>query len=318
MSPRATNLALYVAVPALVLSGLFAWAFADPLGSALVALHRALAATLLVVLAWKYGVARRSVRRRAVSGRRATLVVGGVSSAALLLALGLGLGWTLGLASFDRPFAYSLLNIHVFVGVALVPLVVAHAAQRRRHASARAPIGRRDVVRGLGVIAAGVVVAALSDRVDDSRRATGSRDVAGERFPVTSWTFDGIQVIEPASWRLELVDGARRSVSLAELAALPVKDRRATLDCTSGWAATRTWTGVPLRALVPAGRGARVSSVTGHGATFAADEVDALLLATRVDDVTLSAEHGGPLRLVAPMHRGFAWIKWVGRIEVLS
>ena len=75
---------------------------------------------------------------------------------------------------------------------------------------------------------------------------------------------------------------------------------------------------MPLRAFVPAGHGARVSSITGHSATFAADEVDALLLATRVGDVTLSAEHGAPLRLVAPMHRGFAWIKWVGRIEVLS
>src|SRR5437588_9061308 len=243
MSPRATNLALYSAVPALVLSGLFAWAFADPLGSALVALHRAIAATLLVVLAWKYGVAQRSVRRRAASGRRTTLVVGGVTSAALLLTLGLGLAWTLGLASFDRPFAYSLLNIHVFVGVALVPLVVAHAAQRRRHASTRMPFGRRDVVRGLGVIAAGVVAAALFDRVDGSRRATGSRDAGGERFPVTSWTFDGVPVIEPRSWRLEVVDGARRTVSLADLDALRVDDRRATLDCTSGWAATRTWTG---------------------------------------------------------------------------
>src|SRR2546423_9284783 len=104
MSPRATNLALYAAVPALVLSGVFAWAYADPLGSALIALHRAIAATLLVVLAWKYGVARRSVRRRVISGRRTTLFVGGATSVALLLALGLGLAWTLGLASFDRPF----------------------------------------------------------------------------------------------------------------------------------------------------------------------------------------------------------------------
>src|SRR5438132_576067 len=150
MSPRAANHALFATVPALVLTGFLSWAFAAPLGPALIAAHRAIAATLIVVLAWKYGIAQRSVRRRVVTRRRSTLVVGGLASAALLLTLGLGLAWTVGLVSFDRPFAYSLLNVHVFAGVALVPLLVAHAAQRRAHPSRRAALSPRDLPRGAG------------------------------------------------------------------------------------------------------------------------------------------------------------------------
>ena len=41
-----------------------------------------------------------------------------------------------------------------------------------------------------------------------------------------------------------------------------------------------------------------------------------LLLATHVGDEELSHDHGAPLRLVAPDHRGFQWIKWVTRLEL--
>ena len=39
-------------------------------------------------------------------------------------------------------------------------------------------------------------------------------------------------------------------------------------------------------------------------------------LATHVGDEKLSHDHGAPLRLVAPDHRGFQWIKWVTRLEL--
>ncbi len=42
------------------------------------------------------------------------------------------------------------------------------------------------------------------------------------------------------------------------------------------------------------------------------------LLATHIDEDPLSYEHGFPLRLVAPGRRGFEWVKWITRIEVLS
>ena len=315
MSGRATNLALFIAAPSLVLTGIVAWGLPEDSAALVLAAHRAIAAALLITLAWKLGVARRSIRRRSAAGRWPSLMVGGVTSVVLLLTLGLGLAWTVGVISFDRPTAYSLLNIHVFAGIALVPLVVAHAAQRSASAITRLPLGRRDALRGMAVLAGGVVLGAALDRVDTSRRTTGSR--AADALPATIWAFDEIPAPSTDA-RIELVGATRASLSATQLLELPHTEVVATLDCTGGWASTHVWRGVSVASLVErAGRRVRVTSVTGHSATFAPDEVAGLLLATHVDGVTLAAEHGAPVRLVAPMHRGFMWVKWVARIEVL-
>jgi DMSO/TMAO reductase YedYZ molybdopterin-dependent catalytic subunit len=42
------------------------------------------------------------------------------------------------------------------------------------------------------------------------------------------------------------------------------------------------------------------------------------LLATHAGDEALSYEHGAPARLVAPGRRGFEWVKWLVRVEVLT
>jgi DMSO/TMAO reductase YedYZ molybdopterin-dependent catalytic subunit len=46
-------------------------------------------------------------------------------------------------------------------------------------------------------------------------------------------------------------------------------------------------------------------STTGYARRFSLEEAGDLLLATHVENDTLSAEHGFPLRLVAPGHRGY-------------
>ena len=314
MSPRATNLALFAAVPGLVLTGLVSWALPEDAAAVVLAAHRAIAAALILALAWKWGIARRSIRRRAAVRRSATLALGGVTSILLLVTLGLGLAWTLGAISFDRPLSYSLLNIHVFAGVALVPLLIAHAAQRSTSAIPRMPLGRRDALRALAVVAGGIVLGAGLDRADASRRVTGSR--AASDLPATIWAFDDIPA--PSDRPIEIVAAERRAISPTQLLALPYTEVVATLDCTSGWASTRRWSGVSLASLTEvAGHRVRVTSVTGHSATFAPDEAKGLLLATHVDGVTLTPEHGAPVRLVAPLHRGFMWVKWVARVEVL-
>jgi len=313
MSPGATNLYLFGAIPLLVLSGLLAWALPGDAAATLITLHRVVASSLIVVLAWKLGIARRSVARRVRAGQASSLLVGSLTGVALLVVLGIGLAWTIGLISFDRPFAYSLLNIHVFIGVALVPLVVAHAAPRR----VRVPPGRREWLRAGAVLAGGVVLAAALDRVDATRRATGSRVATGD-VPITSWTFDSVPELDPAAWQLDITGPAARSMSLAQLLAMPRVEQDVTLDCTSGWASTRRWTGASLAQIAGATeRRVRVTSVTGHTATFAPDEVASLVLATHLGGVPLTSEHGAPARLVAPTHRGFMWIKWVARVEVL-
>lgn len=106
-----------------------------------------------------------------------------------------------------------------------------------------------------------------------------------------------------------------------DLVAFDRTERRATLDCTSGWYAIQDW-GVRVGDVLDAAgvadeaRWVRFESVTGYRWSLPLPEVRDALLATHVGDRPLSHGHGAPVRLVAPGRRGFQWVKWVRRIEV--
>ena len=59
-----------------------------------------------------------------------------------------------------------------------------------------------------------------------------------------------------------------------------------------------------------------IRSSTGYARRFALEDAEGLLLATHVENEPLSAGHGFPLRLVAPGHRGYGWVKWIAGLEV--
>ena len=328
MPRRLVNLGLLIAAPLLVATGLLAWIAPRTTADALLVLHRITGVGLVLALAWKWGIARRSLSRRARRGLGLSIAVGGLASVALLLALGLGLAWSIGIVSFDRPLPYSLLNVHVFVGVALVPLMVAHAALRWESRPAIAALGNRRVaLRALALGVGALVATAALDRVGFPRRSTGSRAAAarsGNDFPLTIWAFDDVPTIDVATWRIH-IDGevaAPGAITYHELLALLPAERDAVLDCTGGWWTEQRWRGVAVGDLL-ARHGVRASaqrvdvvSLTGHAWSFPIGEIDRLLIATHVGGETLTLGHGYPARLVAPDHRGFQWIKWVSRMHV--
>jgi DMSO/TMAO reductase YedYZ molybdopterin-dependent catalytic subunit len=311
-----------------VATGLLAWVTSGTTAAALLVIHRIAGVGLVLVLAWKYGIARRSVRRRTRAGLDVSLALGGLGSLALLLVLGLGLAWSIGIVSFDRPLAYSLLNVHVLVGIALVPLMVAHAARRWESRPAIADLGgRRIALRALSVGVGAVLATAALDRIGLPRRPTGSRAAtadSGNDFPLTIWAFDAVPKIDIARWRMQ-VDGNVSSPGVLDyekLLAFSSVERDALLDCTGGWWTTQRWRGVTLADLL-ARHGVRESaqridvvSQTGHAWSFSIGEADRLLIATHVGGETLSVGHGYPARLIAPDHRGFQWIKWVSQVHV--
>jgi DMSO/TMAO reductase YedYZ molybdopterin-dependent catalytic subunit len=130
--------------------------------------------------------------------------------------------------------------------------------------------------------------------------------------------------IDPAGYRLQVV-AAGRSADV-RLAGMDAADSvRAVLDCTGGWYAAQDWRGVWLDRLLESevgslsrGRSVDVISVTGYRRRLPLADAPHLLLATHVAGQPLSAGHGAPLRLVAPGRRGFWWVKWVVRIEVVD
>jgi DMSO/TMAO reductase YedYZ molybdopterin-dependent catalytic subunit len=321
---RLANLTLLAAIATLLASGIVAWLLPDTAATALYVAHRVAGIALVLALGWKYAIARRSLRRR---GPRGPGVWIGLATAGLTIAaVGLGLSWTLGFVSFDRPFAYSALNLHVIAGLALGALVVAHALARGESRPALVTLaGRRAALRGLALLAASFVVSVALDQVALARRATGSRHAGsftGNAFPVTIWSLDSVPTIDVAFWRLGVSGAVARPIKMSyrDIAAFPRREASVVLDCTGGWWSEQVWSGVSLTDLLArsgmseAATRVEVISVTGHRWTFDRSEAERAILATHVGGEPLSAGHGYPLRLVAPSLRGFLWIKWVGEV----
>jgi DMSO/TMAO reductase YedYZ molybdopterin-dependent catalytic subunit len=322
---RLANLALLATITTLLASGIVAWLLPDAVAGVLYVAHRVAGVSLVLALVWKYAIARRSLHRRGIRGSGVWI---GIATAALTItAAGLGLAWTAGLVSFDRPFAYSALNLHVIAGLALGVLVVAHVLARGESRPALVTLaGRRSALRGLALLAASFVVTVALERVALARRGSGSRHAGsftGNVFPVTIWSLDSVPSIDVESWRLRVTGPARArplELSYADLAMLPRREASVVLDCTGGWWSEQHWSGVSLiDVLARCGideSAARVEviSVTGHRWAFDRSEAERALLATHVGGEPLSAGHGYPLRLVAPSLRGFLWIKWVGEL----
>jgi len=322
---RLANLALLAAITTLLVSGVIAWLLPDTSAGFLYIAHRVAGVALVLALVWKYAIARRSLRRRGFRG--SGVWIGLVTTALTIAAVGLGLAWTTGLVSFDRPFAYSALNLHIIAGLALGAVVVAHVLARGEARPALVTLaGRRAALRGLALLAASFAVTAALDRVALARRGSGSRHAGsftGNAFPVTIWSLDSVPRIDVEAWRLRVSGSASTrpvELSYADLSALPRREASVVLDCTGGWWSEQRWSGASLMDVLARcgmSEGAtrvEVISVTGHRWTFDRSEAEQALLATHVGGETLSAGHGYPLRLVAPSLRGFLWIKWVGEV----
>jgi DMSO/TMAO reductase YedYZ molybdopterin-dependent catalytic subunit len=321
---RLANLALLAAIATLLVSGIVAWLLPDTTAGALYLGHRVAGVALVLALVWKYAIARRSLRRRGVRG--SGVWIGIVTAALTIAAAGLGLLWTLGFVSFDRPLPYSALNLHVVAGLALAVLVVAHALVRgESHPALVTLASRRAALRALGLLAASFVVSISLDQIGLARRPTGSRHAgsfSGNAFPVTIWSLDTVPIIDPDRWRLRIrtPKAPPYDLTYADLVALPRREAAVVLDCTGGWWSEQAWSGVSLKDVLarsamaePATR-VEVISVTGHRWTFDRSEVEQAMLATHVGGERLTAGHGYPVRLVVPSLRGFLWIKWVGEV----
>jgi len=98
------------------------------------------------------------------------------------------------------------------------------------------------------------------------------------------------------------------------------------LNCVQGWSVNILWEGVLVRDLL---RQARVKpeantvifrAVDGYSTSFPLSwfyDKD-IILASRMNDVTIPPERGFPFHLVSEDKWGYKWIKWVTSIELSS
>ncbi|MGO8950010.1 MAG: molybdopterin-dependent oxidoreductase [Ktedonobacterales bacterium] len=331
MPPRLTDWSLALATGVAATSGLVSLISGRPNLWLVFALHGAAGLWLLLLLwgklrrVWPRLVRPQLWDRRTVLGLLATLVVA--------VAIGSGVWWMVGGDAYLAGFG--LLNWHIIFGFALVGIVVLHMLARARRLRARDVRGRRQAVAlGALVLSAAVLWPAqqLLERAlrlpGAQERFTGSREsgsYAGNDFPSSSWVADQPRPIDTHTWHLTVAGAVAAPFTLTYQDLLGYGDALdAILDCTSGFYSAQRWHGARIGHILekarplPAAGWVSFVSITSYRWSLPLDEARNALLATHTDDEPLSHDHGAPARLVAPGRRGFEWVKWITRIEVLT
>lgn len=330
--PRLVDGAILVLLAVEVSSGLVSLLAGSPDWAWLFAAHAVAGLSLVVLLAWKFRRVWTRVRRPAARPDGVSVSI--LLAALALAALATGISWQL--VGAVRLGGFTLLTVHMGLGLLVVPVLLWHLRDRFRLPDRRDVQGRRTMLQFAATVGVGAVAWRLSDVVGRSAgredRFTGSKRAGGggNDFPVTSWVADGPDPVDRAEWTLE-VRGEVDTPARFEYSELVEEDsaafetgagKTAVLDCTSGWYAEREWEGVRIGDLLEAvgptdaAQWIVVESVTGYRWSFPIDEARDFLLASRVEGERLTHSHGAPVRLVAPGRRGFQWVKWVDSVTV--
>jgi DMSO/TMAO reductase YedYZ molybdopterin-dependent catalytic subunit len=97
-----------------------------------------------------------------------------------------------------------------------------------------------------------------------------------------------------------------------------------TLHCVEGWSVTIFWEGIRLRDLFndtgvkPGANTVIFHSYDGYSTSLPLDFVQSnnIMIAYRMNGVTLPPERGYPFQLVAESEWGYKWAKWITGIEL--
>jgi DMSO/TMAO reductase YedYZ molybdopterin-dependent catalytic subunit len=104
----------------------------------------------------------------------------------------------------------------------------------------------------------------------------------------------------------------------------PHYSKMVTLFCVEGWDVSILWEGVQVRDIIrEAGINPRANTVIftahdGYTTSFPLDYLmkNDIIMAYKMNNITLPAERGYPFELVAQDKWGYKWIKWIEKIEL--
>jgi DMSO/TMAO reductase YedYZ molybdopterin-dependent catalytic subunit len=97
-----------------------------------------------------------------------------------------------------------------------------------------------------------------------------------------------------------------------------------TLDCVEGWSVTILWEGILVSDLIdesePLSNATVVifKAIDGYTTSFPVNYIKSnnIILAHRMNNVTIPPERGFPFQLISESKWGYKWIKWVTEIEL--
>jgi len=158
--------------------------------------------------------------------------------------------------------------------------------------------------------------------VDQSRIPPGQ--YATDKWPVLHAA--GIPRADPGTWELRVFGLVRNELrlSLADLLALGTREVTVDIHCVTRWTKLdMCWRGVPFAALeaaagpLDAARYVIAHAEQGYTANLPVEALRAeqVLLAHEAEGRPLTAEHGGPLRLLVPSRYFWKSAKWLRGLE---
>ena len=97
-----------------------------------------------------------------------------------------------------------------------------------------------------------------------------------------------------------------------------------TLHCVEGWSVTLLWEGILIKDLLedaevnPEATVVIFYAYDGYSTSFPLDYIidNDIIMAYKMNNVTLPPERGFPFELVAESKWGYKWIKWITEIEL--
>ena len=136
----------------------------------------------------------------------------------------------------------------------------------------------------------------------------------------------GPQTVDIGSYHLGITGLVKTPLSLSyhDVTSMPAFQKVTTLNCVEGWSVTYLWTGVKLKDLFeragydPAAKVVIFKCHDGYTTSLPLDYIvnNNILLAYKMNGVTMPPARGYPFQVVAENQLGYKWAKWVTEIQI--
>lgn len=138
----------------------------------------------------------------------------------------------------------------------------------------------------------------------------------------------GVQYVNKDTYKLEIVGliSSPINYSYSDILKLPSYQKVVTLNCVEGWSVKALWEGILVKDLLknvdikPEAKTVIFYAADGYSTSFPLDYIlnNNIIMADKLNGVTLPPERGFPFQLVAEQKWGYKWIKWITKIELSS
>jgi DMSO/TMAO reductase YedYZ molybdopterin-dependent catalytic subunit len=137
----------------------------------------------------------------------------------------------------------------------------------------------------------------------------------------------GPQDVNVTDYRLKIYGLVESSIEYTYLEVLKdfiSQKKVVTLNCVEGWSATILWEGVRVTDLIEKANPSEDSKIIifhaedGYTTSLPIDYIkeNDLIIAYKINEVTLPNENGFPFQLVAESKWGYKWCRWITALEI--